>query len=252
MPTFIESIFSRKQPTVAAVENELSKIEAELLIIPARIKAAEAKLKRVADLSDDEHAAAEAEIAAARRSGVRLEARADALRAARAEAEAREAAMARHARARVAEAKMAGMGKLLDRFDAASAALASIAEEIAAIDDDVAAVNYQNAAARRAGLDAPDPLPTSSALFRTEPDMVTPDREVFDEEWFVGGRATNQMVTVEREGKQVPMVAGAELRKVRRTIPGDRRPGRRMESPLYYLCLPATRLGGKAHWPRSS
>ena len=60
------------------------------------------------------------------------------------------------------------MKALLDRFDAQ----AETAGESEAIDAETAAV--KSAAAKRAGLDAPEPVPTSQARFRTEPDTVIP------------------------------------------------------------------------------
>ena len=44
----------------------------------------------------------------------------------------------------------------------------------------------------------------------------------------MGGRRVGAMVTVERTRRQVPTVAGAEISKVLRVIPGETRPGRRM------------------------
>ena len=77
MPSaFLQSLFGKKKPTSTVASGELAKVEAALAAVPARIVAAEAALKRVADLTDDEHAAAEAELAAAKRSVARLEAQA--------------------------------------------------------------------------------------------------------------------------------------------------------------------------------
>lgn len=254
MRPFLETVFGRKKPTSAAVQSELAKVEAELAAVPARVAAAEAALKHIADMTDDEHAEAEARLAAERRAPSRLAARTEQLRAALADAERTEAAAARRAEAEAARKAMADMRRLLDRFDEQARALADTAAEIAAIDAAVESVNRVIVAARRAGLDAPELVKTSCELFRTEPDKVEPDRVVVDETWKTrdeNGRLVSLMVLDEdSNGKMRPRVADAELHRKERTIPGRTRPGRRYANPLMSLCLPATRLGGKAAWPK--
>ena len=255
MPTFLDTLFGGKKPTAAAARSELAKVEAELAGTPARIATADAALKRVADMSDEEHAAVEVELAAAKRSLVRLEARVIDLRNVRDEAERVEAAVALRARADATRKRATGMGKALDRYDAAAKALADVADEIGSIDGEVSAINREIEAARRAGLEAPESVQTSAELFRTEPDHVTPDRTVTEEVWEVPndrGRWTPAAIYVERNGEMVPQDASARKRTVSHVVPGKTRPGRRIKSPIAGLFVPASRITGETHWPRAS
>ena len=253
MPRYLESLFGRKKPTVIEARAELARVETELAGSPARIAAAEAALKRVADMTAEEHADADERLAAVRREPVRLQARSEDLRAAVAEAEKTEAANALRATAEAARKAMAGMERLLDAFDAQAATLADTAAEISRIDGVVALANRRIELARKAGLDVPEAIKTSHELFRSGSDHVEADREVVDEVWMVPNhRGIWQPVQVfgERDGKQVPVELGAELRRSKRTIPGKRRPGISLAPPTYDLRLPATRLGKRPAWPR--
>lgn len=244
MRTFLEAALGRKNPTSNDARAALAKAEGELAAAPARIAEAEAALEHVAGLTDEEHAEADERLAAARRSKLRLESQVRILRGAVGAAERAEAAAALKADAAAARKAMAGMERLLDRFDEQANALKGTAEEVDKIDAAVAVVNSRIRAALRAGLDAPEPLKTSHELFRSEPDHVEPDRVVVEDVRPAGVYADHGGELVAVGGQ------GGPTRKVERTIPGRVRRGRSLLPPTYELHLPSTRLGRAPAWPR--
>lgn len=265
---FLDKILGPKKPTVAAIDAALAEVQGELAAAPGRIAAAEVALQRVADMTETEHAAADAELAAARRFLVRLEAQIADLRQARSAAKKTEAEDALRAERAAVQKRADGMKGLLDRYDAAAKATADAADAIGAVDGEVGAMNRKIEAARRDGLDVPAPIATSRELFRSEPDHVVPDRVETETKWMVpdgivmvspGDERTAPSyetrwapadTLVSRGGEMVPCQAGAKKRTVERTIPGRRRPGRSIDSPLAGLSLPPSRLSGPTHWPR--
>ncbi len=241
MPTsFLETVFGRKKPTVAAADAKLAAIEADLAAAPARIAAAEAVLLRVGDLSDEEHAAAETELAAARRSAKRLEAQAIDLRAARAEAAMNETAAALRARAAAVQNRAATMPGLMDRYDAAIGKIEELVDQMRQLDADVAAVNVAIDEANRDGLEAPERVLMTAAFFYIKPASISFDRVVTEEFWEVPddrGRWKRASQLVERDGELVPIEGGGRKNTTSRTIPGKYRPGTREIGPLSGLCL---------------
>lgn len=257
--SFLDTVFGRKKPTASTAAAALADLEAELATVPALIARAQDALRRVADLSDEQHAAAEGELAAARRAETRLTAQIEQLRAAHEQAEKAEAAAALRARAAAARKRVdAEMPKLIQAYEAKAGELAEIAAVIRAIDNEADAVNRVIDAAERGDAHAPrlDRVTTSYQRYRTEPDVVEPDRTVVEEKWEECDPRTGLWTGVgvygtDKDGKLKPTNAGARLRKVERVVPGERRKGRSLPSPVYGLNLPAARLDGPSFWPRA-
>ncbi len=167
VPSFIDKILGKSKPTVA-------RIGADLAGAPTRIVAAEAALQHVASMTDAEHAAAEVELAATRRSIGRLQAQVAELQDARAVAAKAEAEDTFKVERAVMQKHADGMKGLFDRYDVAARATADAADAIG----EVAAYNRKAEAARRSGLDVGKLIATSRELFRSEPGRVEPDRKV--------------------------------------------------------------------------
>lgn len=87
---FISKFFGGKPPTSDGVAESIAAVDAERRAALARESAAKARLSDLANLTDEEHAAAEDAQAEGRRAAARAEAQLGQLRTAQAEAEARE------------------------------------------------------------------------------------------------------------------------------------------------------------------
>lgn len=257
MPSFLRTIFGSKKPTVATAASAITDLEAQVQALPGRVAAAEAKLKNLADLTDEEHAAAEADIATAGREEARLAAQIEQLRAAHAAAAKAEAAAALRDRAATAQKRVdRDHLPLIERYEAKAREIVEIAEELRAIEVEVEQTNRAIAQARRAdpqGLH-PDPVVNSTSRFRLVPDAVEPDKTIIEEKWFeynVDGDCWDGVgVYTVRDGKKVPNNASAQLRKVERVIKGETRKGRQTPCPIQGLRLPGARLDAAAFWPR--
>ncbi|CAO4164936.1 hypothetical protein [Methylorubrum populi] len=257
MPSFLRAIFGSKKPTVATAASAIADLEAQLQALPGRIAEAQAKLTNLADLSDEEHAAAEAEIATAGREGARLTAQIEQLRAAHAAAAKAEAAAALRDRAAAAQKRVdRDHLPLIERYEAKAREIVEIAEELRAIEVEVERANRAIAQARRVEPEGthPDPVVNSTSRFRLVPDVIEPDKTIVEEKWLeynVDGNSWDAVgVYTVRGGKKVPNNASAQLRKVERVIKGETRKGRQTPCPIQGLRLPGARLDAPSFWPK--
>lgn len=257
MPSFLRTIFGSKKPTVATAASAITDLEAQLQAIPGRVAAAQSKLTNLADLSDEEHAAAEAEIATAGREEARLAAQIEQLRAAHAVAAKAEAAAALRDRAATAQKRVdRDHLPLIERYEARAREIVEIAEEIRAIDREVERTNRAIVHARKEEPEGshPDLIVSSTARFRMVPDVVDPDREVIDEVWYDydhgSGYSPASVFRVGEDGKRIPVNGTRQLRKVKRVIKGETHKGRATPCPTYGLRLPGARLDAPAFWPK--
>ena len=216
--SFLTDLFDGKTPTVAMVASAIADLEAQLPAASTRIASARAALGNVADMSDDEHAAADAELATALRADVRLRAQIRHLEAVREHAAKEEATAQARADAEALRARAAAAQKRVDtehmpliaKYEAKAEEIAEIAAALQAIETEVVAANEAIERARKgdpAG-SHPELVIDSTARFRTEDDSA---REPKD--W--------------------------------------RRPrGRTLPPPTYGLSLPPARIDTAAFWPR--
>ncbi|CAO4184266.1 hypothetical protein [Methylorubrum populi] len=216
--SFLNELFDGKTPTVAMVAAAIADLDAQLPAASTRIASARAVLGNVANMNDEEHAAADAELAAALRAEVRLRAQIAHLETVRehaareeATAQARAEAAALRARATAAQKRVdTEHMPLIERYEAKAEEIAEIAAALQAIETEVAETNEAIAQARKGDPSGahPEPVIDSTARFRTEDDSA---REPKD--W--------------------------------------RRPrGRTLPLPTYGLRLPPARLDAPHFWPR--
>ncbi|APX85596.1 hypothetical protein BV511_13245 [Methylorubrum extorquens] len=257
MPSFLSTVFGRKKPTVATAASAITDLEAQLQGLPGRIAEAQAKLENLADLTDEEHAAAEADIATAGREEARLKAQIEQLRTAHASATKTKAAAVRRDRAEAAQKRVdRDHLPLIERYEAKAREIVEIAEELRAIEVEVEQANRAIAQARRADPEGahPDPVVNSTSRFRLVPDVVEPDKTIVEEKWFeynVGKNFWDAVgVYTVRDGKKIPNNASAQLRKVERVIKGETRKGRQTPCPTQGLRLPGARLDAPSFWPK--
>lgn len=216
--SFLNDLFDSKMPTVAMVAAAIADLEAQLPSASTRIASARAALGNVADMSDDEHAAADAELATALRAEVRLRAQIAHLETVREHAAKEEATAQARADAEALRARAAAAQKRVDtehmpliaRYEARAEEVAEIAAALQAIETEVVEANEAIERARKGDPSGshPELIVDSTARFRTEPD--TPDPVM---KWSV-------------------------------------RRGRVVAAPFYGLRLPAARLDAAAFWPR--
>ncbi|TFZ56062.1 hypothetical protein E4V01_20380 [Methylorubrum sp. Q1] len=256
MPSFLSTVFGRKKPTVATAASAITDLEVQLQALPGRIADAQSKLKNLADLNDEEHAAAEAEVATARREEARLAAQIEQLRAAHAVAAKAEAAAALRDRAATAQKRVdRDHLPLIERYEAKAREIVEIAGELRAIEVEVEQANRAIALARRVEPEGahPDPVVGPTAKFRMIPDVVEPDREVIDEVWYDydhdSGYSPASVFRIGEDGKRIPVNGTRQLRKVKRVIKGETHKGRATPCPTYGLRLPGARLDAPAFWP---
>ncbi|CAO4164941.1 hypothetical protein [Methylorubrum populi] len=216
--SFLNDLFDGKTPTVAMVAAAIADLEAQLPAASTRIVNAREALGNVAYMSDDEHAAADAELAAALRAEVRLRAQIGHLETLREHATKEEATAQARAIAEALRARAAAAQKrvdtehmpLIERYEAKAEEIAEIAAALQAIETEVVEANEAIERARKndpAG-SHPELVIDSTARFRTEDDSA---REPKD--W--------------------------------------RRPrGRTLPLPTYGLRLPPARLDAPHFWPR--
>lgn len=257
MPSFLRTIFGSKKPTVATAVSAITNLEAQLQALPGRIAAAQSKLNNLADLTEEEHAAAEADIAAAGREEARLTAQIEQLRTAHVAAAKTEAAAALRDRAAAAQKRVdRDHLPLIARYEAKAREIVEIAEELRAIEVEVDQANRAIDQARRAEPEGshPDPVVNSTSRFRLVPDVVEPDKTIIEEKWFeynVDGNFWDAVgVYTVRDGKKIPNSASAQLRKVERVIQGETRKGRQTPCPIHGLRLPGARLDAPDFWPK--
>ncbi|GJE51810.1 hypothetical protein GOFOIKOB_4874 [Methylobacterium tardum] len=254
--SFLTRIFGAEKPTSVRVAAALADAEAELRDVPARIARARATLELVADMTDEQHAEADDELAAAMRSEARLTAQIKQLVAVREQAEKSEAAAALSARANAAQRRVDEEGpKLLADYEKHAARLAKVAAALREIAVEVDGTNYTIGAASRddPALKRPSRVVGIGERFLTEPDAVEPDRVVEEEQWgYLDENGRWRLIGVfgERNGGRFTSIAGAQKRTKRTIIPGQTRPGRKGFSPHEGLRLPTARLGADAFWPR--
>lgn len=185
--SFLNDLFDGKTPTVAMMAAAIADLEAQLPTASERIVSARAVLGNVADMNDDEHAAADAELATALRAEVRLRAQIAHLETVRehaakeeATAQARADAAALCARADAAQKRVdTEHMPLIAKYEAKAEEVAEIAAALQAIETEVAETNEAIARARKgdpAG-SHPELVIDSTARFRTGPDARRAGRE---------------------------------------------------------------------------
>ncbi|APX85597.1 hypothetical protein BV511_13250 [Methylorubrum extorquens] len=185
--SFLNDLFDGKTPTVAMVAAAIADLEAQLPAASTRIANARAALGNVADMSDDEHYAADAELAAALRADVRLRAQIGHLEAVREQAAKEEATAQARADAEALRARAAAAQKrvdtehmpLIERYEAKAGEIAEIAAALHAIEMEVVEANEAIERARKGDPSGshPELVVDSTARFRTGPDARRAGRE---------------------------------------------------------------------------
>lgn len=185
--SFLNDLFDGKTPTVAMVAAAIADLEVQLPVASTRIASARAALGNVADMSDDEHAAADAELATALRADVRLRAQIGHLGTLREHAAKEEAAARARADADALRARAAAAQKrvdtehmpLIERYEAKAGEIAEIAAALQAIEMEVVEANEAIERARKGDPSGshPELVVDSTARFRTGPDARRAGRE---------------------------------------------------------------------------
>lgn len=254
----LSTILGRTEPTSVNIGRLLSESGRELEASRTRLAAAEAMLARVATLSAEEQAKAEADHGEVRRAIVRLEARIAELQKGLVEAQAAERLSELKSRAEAARRRVEiDAPKALDRYSAAARRASEAVAEIKALDDEIQAINVE---LRTAGL---DPIDTVERRFRREPDRVIPEERVVEKRWFIPEAIHNGRGGIDRverevavfqmngQGQMVPTQAGAFEREVERVTPAKVVQGRALEALWGAVRLPPARAGEALIWPRS-
>lgn len=252
----ISQLFGRKTPTAEAIFKEIVAHNAEKAKEQDRAEKAKATLANVAVLTDDEHAAAESDLASANRAIARIEARVAQLQEAHATAQKDEALMALKARAEAVKQRVeVDAPKLLDRYDALGAEVAAVVDAFEAINAEVEAVNAE---LRKAGLPS---IESAEFRYRREPGEVIPEVREKRKKWVHFNRQTGAeetvTITTERDGQRLPsdghgnVLAGCrEVEEEVVVSPQRRRPDRWLDGLAGSVRLPPARIDGNWHWPR--
>lgn len=173
------------------------------------------------------------------------------LEVAHAEQVKREAADTLTARRNAAERRVVDEApKLLAEYDRLAGQLAAVLDGLREIEGEVTVINE---ALHRAGR-RDEAVKTIQQRYRFEAGKQDPDRIEIVEEWHERdpdgsfSRAV-QFVQDKETGEMVPRNGG---KKVKREVrhPGRKRPDTYL-APFSTISLPASRLGGAHHWPRS-
>lgn len=247
--SFLSALFGNKKPTSGDLDREVVNTNSALSAARSRLAGFERTLANIANLTAEEHAEAERGHGEARREVARLEARLAELTPAIEAAKEREAYESlRVRRDRIARRVKVDAAKILDRYEAAANAAAEAAREYREIWNEVNAVNQAVRRTDIAGVDNPD------SVHRKEPDRVTPERVLEEEEFVVADQVNGGKrvvgVTMEIGGVRLPsdgkggIRIDAERRVRTTTIPEVRRSGRSLPSLIHTLRLPAARPGG--------
>lgn len=258
----IEKFFGGKTAiTSDSIRAEIASAEIEIDSHRAKLAGA---MNEIATMSDSEHVAAEASIAATKRAIARLESRINHLTDELPNVIAKEDASAKAAadealrqraeasrKANTAEAK-----KLLAEYDKLAAAMADVLARLSEI-------NVEHGAVRTALKDAGvigEELPHWSNVHRKHPDRPASEQRETRPVWVHEDGSTSE-ASLDENGTARPVVPSIDRLTGRQLMPHlERRevvisrthfrPGRH-ENPLLQIHLPPAFAGGTAHWPRS-
>jgi hypothetical protein len=245
----IASIFGKKPPTASDIAREIERASAELAKAKARAASTREALTGIAIMDDASHQAAETFHAAAHREVARLQSRIGALHEGHAIAQEKEAAAALEARKMAARRLLeVEAPKLLDEHDVLGEKMARNADRLQSIREEVEGVNRELPAGER--------LPSIDALYRTEPDEITPPQTEQQTVWVkhdrYGAIEVASIFVRNERGELVPRDAGyqPEVREVL-IAPEHVRRGLWLDS-LESMIIPAGKIGnGRTHhWPR--
>ena len=273
--SFLERLFPKNTPiTSASILAERERAESEIVSHRAKLEGAMAS---IATMTDEQHVAAEASIAATKRAISRLEAKVahlnDELPGVIAAEEvatqaARDTALRQRAeacrKANTIEAK-----KLLAEYDKLAAAMGDVFARLSEIADETNAVN----AALRFNPIA-ESVSLYDAIYRRTPAVEAREQRTMEPHWVyrdaptqrgeihVGDTEMALLATIDEHGNPVrpggvhydrfgrPIQPQLEQREVvRRTY---FTPGRYELSLTGNVVLPSAFIGGNAHWPRKS